>query len=213
MNKAAVRFYRLIRKQILKKSSLMSIGKGCVNLIDVGSAGDLPSPWLENAVKIKYLLQFEPRSIPGTSAYITSLNFALGSEENQRDLYVYKGFGGSGSSFYKQTYEYVGEESANILYCEQIQDERTKDICYANVAKKLFKPELCEEIKKDNRRDSCYMSFVTEEKKDFSVCDKVTNQYLKQSCSSLKQLSDINATQLAFYQALINETLMSLSFE
>lgn len=114
MNKAAVRFYRLIRKQILKKSSLMSIGKGCVNLIDVGSAGDLPSPWLENADKIKYLLEFEPRSIPDKSAYITSLNFALGSEENQRDLYVYKGFGGSGSSFYKQNYEYVGENFVTL---------------------------------------------------------------------------------------------------
>ena len=104
-------------------------------------------------------------------------------------------------------YEYVGEESADKKYCEKIQGERTKDICYANVAKNLFNPELCEEIKKDNRRDSCYMSFVTEEKKDFSVCDKVVNEYLKQSCNSLKQLSEIDAEQLSFYLGLINESL------
>lgn len=110
-------------------------------------------------------------------------------------------------------YEYVGEGSADRRYCEKIQDERTKDICYASIAKKLFKPELCEEIKKDNRRDSCYMSFVTEEKKDFSVCDKVMNEYLKQSCQSLKQLSEIDVEQMAFYQSLINESLVSLSLE
>jgi len=114
MNKATGRLYRLIRKQIRKKSPMMSIGKGCVNLIDVGSAGEMPSPWKENADKIKYLLEFEPRSIPGKNAYITSLNVALGSEENQRDMYIYKGFGGSGSSFYKQNYEYVGENFVTL---------------------------------------------------------------------------------------------------
>jgi len=110
-------------------------------------------------------------------------------------------------------YEYVGEESGDRRYCERIQDERTKDICYANVAKKLFKPELCEQIKKDNRKDSCYMSFVIEGEKDYSVCDKVVNEYLKQSCNSLKQLSEINATQLSFYQDLIRENLVGLSLE
>jgi len=108
-------------------------------------------------------------------------------------------------------YEYVGEESTDTKYCEMIQDERTKDICYANVARKKFTPKLCQMIKKDNRRDSCYMSFVIEDKKDFSVCDKVVNEYLKQSCNSLKQLSEINATQLAFYQDLISQSLASLS--
>lgn len=110
-------------------------------------------------------------------------------------------------------YEYVGEESADTKYCEMIQDERTKDICYANIARKKFTPKLCQEIKKDNRRDSCYMSFVIEDKKDFSVCDKVVNEYLKQSCNSLKQLSEINATQLSFYQDLISQSLASLSLE
>lgn len=108
-------------------------------------------------------------------------------------------------------YEYVGEEAGDRRYCERIQDERTKDICYANVAKKLFKPDLCEQIKKDNRRDSCYMSFVIEGEKDYSVCDKVVNEYLKQSCNSLKQLSEINATQLSFYQDLIRENLVGLN--
>jgi len=110
-------------------------------------------------------------------------------------------------------YEYVGEESTDTKYCEMIQDERTKDICYANVARKKFMPKLCENIKKDNRRDSCYMSFVIEDKRDFSVCDKVVNEYLKQSCNSLKQLNEINATQLSFYQDLISQSLASLSLE
>ena len=110
-------------------------------------------------------------------------------------------------------YEYVGEEAADTGYCEIIQDERTKDICYANVARKMDMPKVCERIKKDNRRDSCYMSFVIEGKRDFSVCEKVVNEYLKQSCNSLKQLSDINATQLSFYQDLISQSLASLSID
>lgn len=111
-------------------------------------------------------------------------------------------------------YEYVGEESADIRYCEKIQDERTKDICYANVAVKLLNPKLCEEIKKDDRRDNCYVSFIIlEDKKDFSVCEKVTNEHLKISCNTLKQLNDINATQIAYYQDLIKGSLVSLSLE
>jgi len=110
-------------------------------------------------------------------------------------------------------YEYVGEESADTKYCEMIQDERTKDICYANIARKKFTPRLCQMIKKDDRRDSCYMSFVIEDEKDFSVCDKVMNEHLKQSCNSLKQLSEIDATQLSFYQDLISQSLASLSLE
>ncbi len=108
-------------------------------------------------------------------------------------------------------YEYVGEGSADRKYCEKIQDGRTKDICYAKVAYSIFNPQLCEIIQKEDRRNSCYLQFVTGDRQDFSVCEKITNQYTRQSCFSLKQLSNIDAEQLSYYQGLLNESLVSLS--
>ena len=101
----------------------------------------------------------------------------------------------------------VGEVAADRSYCTLIQDERTKDVCFSNVARVLKRSEICEEVSKDSRKDSCYMNFVVDFR-DYSVCDKVTNQYLKQSCNSLKQLSELNQTNIAFYEALINQTLL-----
>ena len=50
------------------------------------------------------------------------------------------------------------------------------------------------------------MNFVID-KKDYTVCDKVTNQYLRQSCESLKQLSQLNITDVAFYESLVNQSI------
>lgn len=110
-------------------------------------------------------------------------------------------------------YEYVGEESGDIRYCDKVHDETTREICYSNVAVKIGNPKLCEVIKKDKRRDSCYLAFILSDSKDYTVCDKVSNEYMKQSCNSLKQLSDINATQLSFYQDLLKENMIQLSLE
>ena len=104
----------------------------------------------------------------------------------------------------------IAEVLGDRTYCEKVNDERTKDVCISNVAKIVDKSEICEEITKDSRKDNCYMSFVTGGKKDYTVCVKVTNQYLKQSCESLKQLSKLNITDVAFYETLINQSLFEL---
>jgi len=100
----------------------------------------------------------------------------------------------------------IGEITGDKTFCGIINDERTKDVCLSNVAKFSDTSEVCEEITKDSRKDSCYMNFVID-KKDYTVCVKVTNQYLKQSCESLKQLSKLNITDVAFYEALLNQSL------
>lgn len=110
-------------------------------------------------------------------------------------------------------YGYVGEAAGEIRYCDKIQDERTKDNCIKNVASAKNDPSLCEQVGKEDRRDICYMTFVTDENKDFSVCEKVVNPYLRQSCESLKQLSEINPEDLAFYQELINQKLLNFELE
>lgn len=105
----------------------------------------------------------------------------------------------------------IGEIAEDERYCTLIIDERTKDICFSNVARILEKSIICESISKESRKDSCYMNFVVDFQ-DYTVCDKVNNQYLRQSCNSLKQLSELNETDLSFYQAFINQTLLSLDF-
>lgn len=101
----------------------------------------------------------------------------------------------------------LGEVLGDVKYCEKIADERTKDICLSNVAIILGNSEICNGIAKDSRKDSCYMNFVIDNK-DYTVCDKVVNQYLKQSCESLRQLSELNITDIAFYETLLNQSLI-----
>jgi hypothetical protein len=103
----------------------------------------------------------------------------------------------------------IGEVLGDVSYCQQINDERTTDVCLSNVAKINKDSSICEMINKDSRKDSCYMNFVIDDK-DYSVCGKVTNQYLQQSCESLRQLSKLNITDVAFYESLINQSLIEL---
>lgn len=79
-----------------------------------------------------------------------------------------------------------------LCYCEEIEDKLKRDECYSEVAWIFFDPEICECIESDNRRDSCYCIFLIREKQDFSVCEKITNPYLKKSCLELRRLHTIS---------------------
>ncbi len=104
-------------------------------------------------------------------------------------------------------YNKIGETLGDKAYCKLIVEERTRDVCYSNVAKQINQHAICEEISKDSRKDSCYMNFVID-KKEYTVCIKVNNQYLRQSCESLKQLSELNITDVAFYESVLNQSLI-----
>ena len=78
-----------------------------INIIDVGSVGGLPSPWKEQYHQIKYLLSFEPREQKGMSPLVIKRDSVLWEIEENRDFYIYKGFEGTGSSLFKQNFEYV----------------------------------------------------------------------------------------------------------
>jgi len=104
----------------------------------------------------------------------------------------------------------MGEVLGDRTYCGRINDERTEDVCLSNVAKITDNNVICEDISKDSRKDSCYMNFVLPPKHDYSVCGKVTNQYLRQSCDSLRQLNELNITNVVFYESLINQSLFEL---
>ncbi len=115
MKRSLKDLYRYARQRLLGETMVNLIGKGIVNLIDVGSAGDLPYPWKKNANKILHLLKFEPRDKPSRSPYIVTVDAALWGTNCERDLYIYKGFGGSGSSLFQQNYGYVAENFEELL--------------------------------------------------------------------------------------------------
>ncbi|MBU0628591.1 MAG: hypothetical protein KKC75_05345 [Nanoarchaeota archaeon] len=94
------------------------------------------------------------------------------------------------------TYKYdcltnVGGVTGDESICSEIDDDIEKDDCYKDVAKESKRSEVCANIVKESKSDQCYMDFAT--KGDYSVCDKVVNKYLKQSCDSLKQLAEMRA--------------------
>ncbi|MEA2036214.1 MAG: hypothetical protein U9O94_01800 [Nanoarchaeota archaeon] len=93
------------------------------------------------------------------------------------------------------TYKYkcftnVGISSKDENTCDKIEDEPSKDNCFKDVAKGTQSSDVCSKIGKDSKRDQCYMNFVT--KGDYTLCSNLINKYLKQSCESLKKLSEQN---------------------
>src|SRR5215831_11279929 len=89
-------------------------GKQKINLIDVGSAASLPSPWRENVAQIRNLLKFEPRERSKKVKHTVTLDIALWNENCVKDFHIYKGRGGTGSSFYLQNYDYVKEHFEDL---------------------------------------------------------------------------------------------------
>ena len=107
MKKSLKKLYKYAKRRIAGEGVINFRGKGAVNLIDVGSAGDLPSPWKENNKLIRHLLSFEPRATDRSNPNIISVDVALWESNEERAFYIYEGKGGSGSSLFKQNHDYV----------------------------------------------------------------------------------------------------------
>lgn len=76
--------------------------------------------------------------------------------------------------------------------CDMMTATRSKDDCYTQVAKLLDDSTLCQTISKQSRIDACYSAFFM--KGDYSVCDKIENSYLKQSCESLQKVAEMKTS-------------------
>ena len=130
--------YRLGRQRLLGEGVINFRGKGVVNLIDIGSVGGLPHPWSEKTDRIHHLLNFEPRDQSERSPHITTINVALWESNCERDFYIYKGFGGTGSSLFQQNIDYVtqnweqlrkrGDEHLANTWFDRSQLERVERI-------------------------------------------------------------------------------------
>lgn len=82
-------------------------GNGIINFIDVGSVGLLPEPWRSEAQLIKKLLKFEPRDAAERNENVITIDAALWDENGEMPFYIYKGLNHSGSSLFRQNYQYV----------------------------------------------------------------------------------------------------------
>lgn len=96
-----------IRNWVSGNSVINYRGRGRINLIDVGSLGSLPEPWLSNARHIRNLLSFEPLENAANRKNVIVSSKALWSEKCRKPFYVYKGFRSSGSSLFEQNFEFV----------------------------------------------------------------------------------------------------------
>jgi FkbM family methyltransferase len=105
--------YRGGRRIFLGEGVVNRGGRGVVNLIDVGAAGDLPRPWYKHADKIANLLKFEPREQSDQRPYVVSVDAALWKATETRDFYIY-GERGHGSSLFEQNYDYVRENFGTL---------------------------------------------------------------------------------------------------
>ena len=68
--------------------------------------------------------------------------------------------------------------------CEQQVEIKYADKCYWELAKQNNQSSLCDQIGDTDKRDTCYFYFAF--KKDYTVCSKLTDVYLKNACFSLK---------------------------
>ena len=96
--------------------------EGLIGFIDVGSIGGLPEPWRANANLVKFLLNFEPIDVPRRGPNSMTYNTAVWETEETLPFYVYKGLNATGSSLFKQNFEYV---KANF---EELRKRGPKDL-------------------------------------------------------------------------------------
>ncbi len=75
--------------------------------------------------------------------------------------------------------------------CQEIVDKKEADECFMNLAATNRNKNLCQYILEDEFRDVCYIKFAY--RKDFTVCDKITNQYTRNTCYTLENLVEVEA--------------------
>lgn len=87
------------------------------NIIDIGSAGLLAEPWSHHPDLVGKILKFEPRDADGHLPNVKFLPYALWSKCEERDFYIYRGFGGTGSSLFQQNFRYVAANFPDLKRC------------------------------------------------------------------------------------------------
>jgi FkbM family methyltransferase len=93
--------------QLLPNYQINYDGNGEISMIDVGSIDGLPEPWFSHAHRIRFLLNFEPNEAIKKGQNYMTYNTALWESDETKPFFIYKGFSQTGSSLFKQNFEYV----------------------------------------------------------------------------------------------------------
>ena len=96
-----------LAKKALPSYRINHRNRGIINFIDVGSLGGLVPPWDSNANRVKFLLNFEPNDAPVRKPSSVTYNTAVWESDGVFPFFIYKGLNASGSSLFKQNYDYV----------------------------------------------------------------------------------------------------------
>lgn len=90
------------------------------------------------------------------------------------------------SKYVRDTIKGIKNPSDANKFCSGLAKEKNRDLCYQLLAENTNTSSYCEKIISDSVRDECYTSFALIG--DYSVCDKIINKWLKESCVALSQL-------------------------
>ncbi len=86
------------------------------------------------------------------------------------------------------------DAAAAAEYCAAISTLTQQDDCYWNVAKNSGDKSYCEDVVADHTRDACWIGFAFD-KADYTVCDNISNPFIKQSCEQLEKVAELQAMQ------------------
>jgi hypothetical protein len=73
---------------------------------------------------------------------------------------------------------------AAVKTCRSLREDTDKDSCLESVATATNQTSVCASITSIARRDACYVNAAMAG--DFSVCNKIENDYLRKNCETLK---------------------------
>lgn len=82
-------------------------------------------------------------------------------------------------------YSDIALTAKNTKYCTLIDSSNKKDLCFSIIANATTDVGLCTSIKSEAIRDSCYVQFILAG--DYSYCEKLSNNYLRDSCRLLEK--------------------------
>ncbi len=75
--------------------------------------------------------------------------------------------------------------------CNSIPDADASDTCFKEVALSSGISPVCSSIQSETKKDDCYIQFAY--RNDFSVCGRITNRYLMNSCYSLARVKNLQS--------------------
>ncbi len=85
------------------------------------------------------------------------------------------------------------DEPESLRLCNIIDDERMGDDCYLMISQAYGQSDYCADIRSESKLNICYMHFLNQE--DYTVCDKISDVYVKRSCEQLKNIRAIEKSQ------------------